>query len=129
MKRTKLKRKSKSETRKIQDLLWQECRRIKNKPVVDCYTCEAKNLQGSNKQLGHMWAKASLGANLKYELDILEWQDSRCNIWMGGMGGDFYKRKLKELGEKRMGELELKRPESVKAHDFYLELLDKYKLI
>ena len=34
---------------------------------------------------------------LKYCLDILEWQCSRCNIWMGGMGADFYKRKLKRV--------------------------------
>lgn len=112
---------------KIQRKIWEHCRRIKYKPVVDCYTCGAKDLQGSNRQLGHMWAKASIGANLKYSLDILEWQCSRCNIWNGGMGADFYKRKLKELGKKRMDELEKMRNESVKAYDYYLELLQKYE--
>ncbi|MDZ4786053.1 MAG: hypothetical protein SGJ02_08250, partial [bacterium] len=81
MKKTKLKKVSKMSISKIQRDLWQECRRIKNKDRVNCYTCDAKDLKGSNRQLGHMWAKASLGANLKYELDILEWQCSRCNIW------------------------------------------------
>jgi len=127
MKKTKLKKVSKMSISKIQRDLWQECRRIKNKDRVNCYTCDAKDLKGSNRQLGHMWAKASLGANLKYELDILEWQDSRCNIWMGGMGADFYKKKLEELGKERMTELEKIRNESVKAYDFYVELLDKYK--
>jgi hypothetical protein len=114
-----------SELKKIQKKIWRECRRIKDKEEVDCYTCGAKNLQGYNKQLGHMWAKASLGANLKYELDILEWQCATCNIWRGGMGADFYKRKLKELGKRRMSQLEKLRNESVKALDYYKDYYNK----
>jgi hypothetical protein len=122
-----MRKKSKGKIRVIQDLIWKECRRIKDKPIVNCYTCEAKNLQGCNKQLGHMWAKASVGANLKYELDILEWQCMRCNQFLGGMGADFYKRKLKEIGSKRMKELEKLRNESVKAMDHYEQLLKEYE--
>lgn len=127
-----IKKKSKQPIAKIQRQIWEECRRIKNigkSAGVCCYTCGAKDLQGSNKQLGHMWAKATLPACLKYELDILEWQCTRCNIWGGGMGADYYKKKLKELGEKRMRELERMRNKMVKAYDFYVELLEKYKLI
>lgn len=122
-----MKKQSKQPISKIQRQIWKQCRRIKSKPIVDCYTCNAKNLQGSNRQLGHMWAKASIGALLKYELDILEFQCSRCNIWGGGMGADFYKRKLKELGKKRMNELEKNRQITIKAYDYYLELLEQYK--
>ncbi|HAS92270.1 MAG TPA: hypothetical protein DCS12_08575 [Clostridiales bacterium] len=122
-----MRKKSKNSISKIQRSIWQECRRIKDKPIVDCYTCGAKDLQGSNKQLGHMWSKATLGASLKYELDILEWQCFRCNINGGGMGADFYKRKLKELGKNRMTELEQMRNKTVKAMDYYIELLEKYK--
>lgn len=129
MKRTRLKKTSKQSISLIQRKLWEECRRIKSNKRSDCYTCGAKDLQGSNRQLGHMWAKASVGAVLKYELDILEWQCTRCNIWGGGMGADFYKRKLKELGKKRIDELEKLRNKSVKAHDYYIELLEKYKQI
>lgn len=126
MRKSPLKRKSKSDIRKLQEKIWQELRRIKDKPIVDCYTCSAKNIQGSNKQLGHMWAKASLPARLKYEKDILEFQCYHCNINCGGMGADFYKRKLKELGKKRMNELEkLRNQDLVKASDYYKELLDK----
>ena len=126
MRKSPLRKKSKSEIRKLQDKIWQELRRIKDKPVVDCYTCGAKNIQGSNKQLGHMWAKASLPAILKYEKDILEFQCYHCNINCGGMGADFYKKKLKELGKKRMEELEkLRNRTLVKASDYYKELLEK----
>lgn len=122
-----MKKQSKQPISKIQRQIWEECRRLKNRPIVDCYTCGAKDLQGSNRQLGHMWSKATLSALLKYELDILEWQCTRCNIWGGGMGADFYKRKLKELGKKRITELEHMRNKTIKAYDFYVELLAKYK--
>ena len=121
--------KSKQPISKIQRQLWEECRRIKNKPSVDCYTCGAKDLQGSNKQLGHLWSKATLSAYLKYDLRVLEWQCMRCNVHGGGMGADYYKRKLAELGEKEMARLEQDRQKTVKAYDFYLELLDKYRAV
>lgn len=122
-----MRKQSKQPISKIQRLLWQECRRLKHKDVVDCYTCGAKDLQGSNRQLGHMWSKATLSACLKYDLRVLEWQCMRCNIHGGGMGADFYKRKLKELGKTKMAQLEMDRCKLVKAYDFYLELLEEYK--
>lgn len=126
-----MRNKSKQPISKIQDKIWQECRRIKRigKDRIDCYTCPAKNLVGVNCQLGHMWAKASLPACLKYELDILEYQCFRCNINFGGMGADFRKRKEKELGKKRILELEKLRQKTVKAYDYYVDLLAHYETL
>lgn len=131
MKRTALKKKSKQNVRKIQDLIWAECRRIVIEQygyngMVDCYTCGAKNLQGSNKQLGHMWAKASLGAYLKYDIRLLRFQCMRCNIHLGGQGAIFYKRMLKEEGKKYMDKLEKDRNITVKSTDWYISLLEEY---
>lgn len=124
-----MRKQSKQKISVIQRKIWEHCRRIKDKPKVDCYTCGAKELQGSNKQLGHMWSKATLSAYLKYDLRVLEWQCMRCNIHGGGMGADYYKRKLKEIGEKQMADLEKDRQKTVKAYDFYLELLEKYETL
>lgn len=136
MKKTRLKRKSKSSIRQIQDDLWQECRRIieeqygNNKGGVDCYTCSQKDLHGSNKQLGHVpWAKASLGAYLKYDLRVLRYQCATCNLYRGGMGAEAYKRMLREEGQAYMDKLELDRQVTVKAQSFYETLLTEYKLI
>lgn len=135
MKRGRLKKKSKQSISLIQRKLWEECRRIAGKIYankdgsVDCYTCGAKNLQGANRQLGHLWAKASLGAYLKYDLRILRWQDYRCNINMGGAGADFYLKMWQENGAEYMDILKADRQKTVKAMDFYLDLLEKYKLL
>jgi len=74
-----------------------------------------------------MWAKASLGAFLKYDLRVLRPQCYNCNINQGGRGADFYKRMLEEIGKVEMEKLEKDRQVTVKAYDFYLELLTKYQ--
>jgi hypothetical protein len=131
MKKTPLRKKSKSDIRKVQDLLWQECRRIIDEQYGhDCYTCTAKNLQGSNRQLGHVpWAKASLGAYLKYDLRVLRYQCYRCNINLGGSGAQAYKRMLKEEGQAFMDKLEQDRNITVKASDYYHKLLMEYQTL
>jgi len=129
MKRTKLAKKSKQPISKIQKLLWIECRRVamflyKN----NCYTCPAKNLIGSNCQLGHVpWAKSVLGAYLKYDIRVLRWQCFACNIHHGGMGAEAYKRMLREEGKAYMDKLEKDRQVTIKAYDHFIELLEYYK--
>ena len=123
-----MRQKSKQPISKIQRQIWKECRRIADKLYKnDCYTCGAKDLQGSNKQLGHLYSKATLSAYLKYDMRVLRWQCFRCNINGGGMGADYYARMLKEKGKAFMDKLEKDRQVTVKAYDFYVELLEKYK--
>ena len=121
---------------KLQKDLWQECRRIANdiycdsSGCADCYTCDAKDLQGANKQLGHVpWPKSVLSAYLKYDMRCLRWQCYHCNINCGGQGAEAYKRMLKEEGKAFMNKLEKDRQISVKAYDHYEQLLNKYRLI
>jgi hypothetical protein len=126
----------KSPLKKIEGQLWQECRRLvlardKNEDgTVDCFTCSAKNLIGSNCQLGHgPWPKDILNPFLKYDLRVLHYQCSRCNIWHGGMGGEYYKRLLKEKGTKWLAKLEKDREKVVDKLDFYTQLLKKYEFL
>ena len=131
MKRTKLNKVGKQSISKIQKLLWIELRRVAG--IVykkDCYTCLAKNLQGSNCQLGHVpWAKSVLGALLKYDLRCVRWQCMRCNIHAGGQGAEAYKRMLREEGKAYMDQLEKDRQRLVKASSHYEELLEYYRSI
>ena len=130
MKRSKLRRQGKQKISVIQRKLWQLCRQLAHKLYPpNCYTCGATNLEGRNKHLGHMWAKASVGAYLKYDLRILRPQCYHCNINLGGRGADFYTRMLKEIGEEKMEQLQKDRQVTVNAMDHYLKLLEEYKKI
>lgn len=118
---------AKSNKRKLEDKLWKKCRELAFLIYpTDCYTCPAKNLEGVNCQLGHMWAKGALSAHLKYDMRVLRWQCYRCNIHHGGMGAVFYARMLKEKGKKYMQDLEKERQILVKADEiFYQQKIDE----
>ncbi len=124
-----MRKKSKQTISKLQRILWELCKNIIRKLYGNsCYTCGQKGLEGSNWHTGHLWAKASLGAYLKYDLRVLRPQCYNCNINRGGMGADFYKRMLKEIGEVEMERLEQDRQKTVKSYDHYLVLIEEYKL-
>lgn len=130
MKRSKLNKVSKQPISKMQRQIWELRKkeiyeRDKNKDgSIDCYTCPAQNLMGANRQLGHgPWPKAALGAFLKYDPRVLKFQCFRCNIHMGGMGAEFYKRLNAEIGPTAMKQLEADRRVTVKAYTHYSSIL------
>ncbi len=128
MKRSPLRKKGKQKISVIQRKLWELCKQIvRSTHGNTCYTCGTPNLSGSNWHTGHMWAKASLGANLKYDLRILRPQCFACNIHRGGMGADFYSRMLKEIGPEAMEKLEADRRVIVNAYDHYVNLINEYE--
>ncbi len=127
MKRTKLKKKNKQKISTIQNKLWEIIKQIVRKKYPhSCYTCGATGLSGSNLQTGHLWAKASLGAYLKYDLRVLRLQCYHCNINLGGRGADFYKRMLEEIGSEEMEKLQKDRQRIVKAYEHYESLIEEY---
>lgn len=130
MKRTALKRKSKSLIRKTQDLLWQECRRIIKKRYGNtCYTCGKTGLEGANWQVGHLIPKAAIGALLKYDLRVLRPQCFHCNINLGGNGAEFLRRITEIEGGEYVRGIYSDRNKIVKAQDHYEKLLKEYKEI
>lgn len=130
MKKTPLRRKGKEPISRIQRKLWNLCKLITRKRYgATCYTCGRTGLTGSNWHTGHLWAKASLGAYLKYDLRVLRPQCYNCNINWGGQGAIFYKKMLAEIGPEKMAQLERDRQKTVKAYDFYVKLLIEYQNI
>lgn len=132
MRKTALRKKSKQKISVIQRKLWEECKRIiRTRYGNSCYTCPRTGLVGSDWHTGHMWAKASVGASLKYDLRLLRPQCYNCNINLGGQGAVFYARMLRENGSELMAQLEQDKIEDkrglLKAIDHYLMLLEQYK--
>ena len=130
MKRSKLRKKSKQKISTIQNKIWEHCKRITRKTYGNtCYTCGSKGLIGVNWQTGHLWAKASLGAYLKYDLRVLRPQCYDCNINKGGMGADFWLKMWEEKGAGYMNQLLTDRKVTVKAYDHYQKLLQEYETL
>lgn len=128
MKRGKLKKKSKQKISTIQKKLWELCKQITRKKYGNtCYTCLTPGLQGSNWHTGHLFAKASLGAYLKYDLRVLRPQCYHCNINLGGRGADYYTRMLKEIGQEEMEKLQKDRQITINAMEHYLRLIVEYE--
>lgn len=129
MRKSKIRKQSKEPIAKVQRRLWVLCRLVADRIYPrSCYTCDQKNLEGRNCQLGHMIPKGSCGASLRYEINNLRWQCAKCNIWNGGMGAEFMRNMIIREGQEYVDAIFAKRNLNVKAHDYYLMLCEKYKL-
>lgn len=111
----------------LQKKLWDECKRIiRARYKNTCYTCGKTGLEGSNWHTGHMFPKGALGAFLKYDLRLLRPQCYNCNINLGGMGATFIERMRQIEGNDYVDGIVRDKNISVKAYDFYEQLLVKY---
>lgn len=125
MKRTPPKRKSKSDIRKLQDKLWKITREIvlvrdERNGKHYCYTC-GREVDGSNRQVGHFIPKAACPAELKYDLDNLRVQCYHCNINLGGYQSEFYRRLEKDCGKPYVNRLFKAKNSLVKADKLWYE--------
>src|SRR3990167_1261952 len=106
LKRTRLKRKAKSELRKLKDTLWKLCRKIIiEKYGNTCYCCGAKNLEGANLHLGHFIPSSICSAEMRYDLDNLRPSCYRCNIHLSGNWVAYEKHLRQEKGQDFVEEL------------------------
>ena len=122
-----LKRKSKSDTRKVQDKLWEQCKRIiRAKYGNTCYTCGKTGLEGSSWQTGHFIPSSVGGALLRYNLSNLRIQCYYCNINLGGNGASFYRNMVECEGQEYVDELFALKNQTTKASDHYIQLLEEY---
>jgi len=132
--KTKLNRKSKSPLRKLQDEIWQHCRRIiKSRYILldgtyRCFTCD-KPIEGQNCQLGHFIPNSVGGTLLRYNLDNLRLQCYYENINLGGNGSEFYRRMVLENGQEFVDNLFKLKYATAKAKEHYENLLKEYSRI
>lgn len=130
MKKSRLNKTSKQPISKIQRELWEHCKRItRTKYSNTCYTCGKGGLEGSNWHTGHLFAKASIGAYLKYDLRVLRPQCYFCNINCGGRGADFIEKMRLVEGNEYVDNIIKDKHKSVKAYDHYVKLLETYKIL
>lgn len=132
MKKTPLKRKSKTDLARVKEDLWQACRafakeKYKQKDGTHkCFTCD-KPIEKSNCQLGHFIPNAAGGALLRYHPHNLRLQCYFDNINLGSNGSEFYRRLVIEHGQDYVDNLFRLKHKTAKADViFHQNLLDLY---
>ena len=127
-KRKALKKQSKQKISVLQRKLWELCKNLTRKKYGNvCYTCGAQGLSALNWHTGHLFAKASLGAYLKYDLRLLRPQCYKCNINLGGNGANFYRKMIEREGREYLEQIERDKQVTVEAYDHYERLLSEYE--
>lgn len=131
MKRTPLKRKSKTPEAKLKEKLWELCKKIiRLRYGNTCYTCNATGLEGANWHTGHFIASSICGAYLRYDLRNLRPQCFRCNISLSSNGAVFYHTLVAKEGQAYVDQLFLDKQKTVKANRaFYQTLIDEYEQV
>lgn len=106
MRKTPLKRKSRTPLAKAKDKLWELCKQITRSTYGNiCYTCGRSGLEGSNWQTGHFITNSTCSAELRYDLKNLRPQCGSCNIWKSGNWVTFEENLIRDHGQEYVDEL------------------------
>jgi 5-methylcytosine-specific restriction endonuclease McrA len=85
VKKTPLRKKSKSPLRKLKDKLWELCKQITRlRHGNTCFTCSYNPLEGSNWHTGHFIPDSTSSVEVRYDLNNLRPQCRNCNFWKSG---------------------------------------------
>lgn len=96
MKRTPLRKKSKTSISVLKRKLWKVfADYIKKRDGYKCFTCDAK-VEKHNCHAGHFIPKSVGGIVLYFHPDNVHAQCMRCNIWLGGHQWEYGQRLGKE---------------------------------
>lgn len=115
MKKSPLKRKSKSPLAKKKDRLWELCKLLTRKiHGYKCYTCGASC---EAPHTGHFITDSTCSTELSYDLKNLRPQCYRCNIHLSGNWVAFETRLIKDNGVGYIEELK-KRNQATKGGQF-----------
>lgn len=106
MKRTPLRRKSKTPLAKAKNKLWELCKQLTRDVYGNtCYTCGKGGLEGSNWHTGHFITDSICSAELSYDLRNLRPQCYHCNINLSGNWLAYEQRMRDECGQEFIDEL------------------------
>lgn len=90
MRKTKLRRKSKTPLAKAKTKLWKVLKQLLDIRDGDvCISCEAEGLVGANKHGGHFIPSSSCGGFLRYDLRNVFNQCATCNLFRNGAGAEY----------------------------------------
>ena len=128
MKKTRLKRKSKTPLAKAKLKLWEICKQlVRKRDGSICVICGKENLTGSNWHTGHLIPSASCGGYLRYDLRNLHSNCYHCNVNLGGNGAEYYRVVKDYYGEDFVERIFKDKNKTIKLDLEYVnDLIEKY---
>lgn len=122
MKRTPLRKKSKSNIKRLQDKLWEHCKKlVRERDGNICIICNKQNLEGSGWHTGHFIPSSTCGAYLRYDLRNLHSCCYNCNINLGGNGALFYRKLVDIYGQVFVDNVFRDKNNIIKADEIFYE--------
>lgn len=129
MRKSRLKRKSKTPAAKAKAKLWKALKKvIEIRDGDTCISCGAKGLKGHAKHGGHFIPSASCGGFLRYDLRNVHIQCATCNLFRGGAGAEYTLELQDKYGKKFVEQIIQDKNVTIKLDLHYLESLTDWYL-
>tara|TARA_R100001143_G_C3348643_1_gene128259 strand:- start:407 stop:862 length:456 start_codon:yes stop_codon:yes gene_type:complete len=127
MRKTRIRKKSRSSIRIAKDKLWRTLKELVHKRDGSvCISCGAKNLKGHNRHAGHFIPSAACGGFLRYDLRNVWTQCARCNMFLGGAGAEYTRALEKLYDAKFVDKILIDKQQEIKLDVHYVESLNEY---
>lgn len=127
MRRTKIRKKSKTKLALAKEKLWKTLKQVISIRDGDtCISCGAKGIHGHNKHGGHFIPSASCGGFLRYDIRNVWVQCATCNLYHSGAGAEYTIELQKRFGKKFVEQLIADKNVSIKLDIHYITALDEY---
>lgn len=127
MRKTAIKKKSKTPLAKAKTRLWKSLKvllDIRDGPV--CISCGAEGLVGANKHGGHFIPSSSCGGFLRYDLRNVFNQCATCNLFRNGAGAEYTLALQKRFGNKFVEDILKDKRMGIKLDVDYVVNLSEY---
>jgi hypothetical protein len=127
MKRTGIKKKSKSELTKAKDKLWKTLKELLDiRDGNTCISCGATDLRGANKHGGHFIPSSACGGFLRYDLRNVFNQCATCNLFRNGAGAEYTLALQKRFGNKFVEQIVQDKQTTIKLDIDYINSMNEY---
>jgi len=127
MRRSGIKKKSKTPLAKAKSKLWQTLKALLDiRDGSTCISCGAIHLVGANKHGGHFIPSSSCGGFLRYDLRNVFNQCASCNLFRNGAGAEYTLELQKRFGTKFVEKIIEDKQVSIKLDMEYVTKLTEY---
>lgn len=127
MRKTTIKRKSKTSIAKAKEKLWKTLKKvIRIRDGDTCVSCCVTGLRGHNAHGGHFIPSSSCGGFLRYDLRNVWIQCATCNLFRNGAGAEYTIELQKKFGLDFVEKIIRDKHKTIKLDIDYIERMTEF---